>query len=59
MKKYEYLITPGVQQALNTVAFHHDAPLTRYVMLQKDKVEGDGGFRVVSHVITDLPEIIL
>ena len=58
MKKYEYLITPGVQQALNTVAFHHDAPLTRYVMLQKDKVEGDGGFRVVSHVINDLPEIV-
>jgi hypothetical protein len=58
MKKYEHLITPGVEQALSSVAFHHDAPLTRYVMLQKDKVEGDGGFRIVSHVITDLPNTV-
>lgn len=58
MKKYEHLITKGLEQSLVTVAFHHDAPLTRYVMLQKDKVEGDGGFRLVSHIINDLPEII-
>ncbi len=53
--KYEHLITKGIEQALSSVAFHHDAPLTRYVMLQKDKVEGDGGFRVVSHIINELP----
>ena len=27
-------------------------------MLQKEKVEGDGGFRVASHFIIDLPTII-
>lgn len=58
MKKYEHLITVGTEQSLESVAFHHKAPLTRYVMLQKDVVEGDGGFRVVSHVINDLPEVI-
>lgn len=58
MKKYEHLITPGAEVPLNTVAYHHEAPLTRYVMLQKDKVEGDGGFRVVSHIITDLPLVV-
>ena len=58
MKKYEHLITKGVEQALSTVQFHHDAPLTRYVMLQKDSISGDGGFRVVTHVISDLPDVI-
>lgn len=53
--KYEHLITKGVEQALSSVAFHHDAPLTRYVMLQKDRTEGDGGFRVVTHIINNLP----
>jgi uncharacterized RmlC-like cupin family protein len=56
MKKYEYLITPGIEKALNTVAFHHEAPLTRYVMLEKDKVDGDGGLRIVSHIVNSLPE---
>lgn len=56
--KYEYLITRGVEQALNTVQFHHTAPLTRYVMLQKEKIEGDGGIRIVSHSINSLPEAI-
>lgn len=58
MKKYENLITSGVEQNLNVVAYHHEAPLTRYVMLQKDRVEGDGGFRIVSHIITELPDKI-
>lgn len=56
--KYQHLITPGIEQALGAVAFHHNAPFTRYVMLQKDKTEGDGGFRVVSHVISGLPKEI-
>lgn len=56
--KFQHLITHGIEESLNTVAFHHEAPLTRHVLLQKDKVEGDGGFRVVSHTITDLPETI-
>ncbi len=58
MKKYENLITYGDEQSLANVAYHHEAPLTRYVMLQKDKVEGDGGFRVVSHIINNLPEVV-
>ncbi len=49
--KYQNLITKGIEEALSTVAFHRDGPLTRYVMLQKDKVDGDGGFRVVSHIV--------
>ena len=27
-------------------------------MLQKDEVQGDGGFRVAAHVINDLPETV-
>ena len=56
--KYQHLITPGASVPLSTVPFHHDAPLTRYVMLQKDQMQGDGGFRVVSHVIHTLPTVI-
>ncbi len=56
--KYQHLITTGIEQALSSVAFHYSAPLTRYVMLQKDKVEGDGGFRVVTHIINELPKMI-
>lgn len=56
--KYQHLITAGIESPLSTVAFHHDAPFTRYVMLQKDEVGGDGGFRVVTHVINDLPEVV-
>lgn len=56
--KYEHLITKGVGQDLSAVAFHHSAPLMRYVMLQKDSVQGDGGFRAVAHVIDNLPEKI-
>ncbi len=52
--KYSHLITKGIEQPLSSVAFHHDAPLTRYVMLQKDKTQGDGGFRVVAHIINNL-----
>jgi mannose-6-phosphate isomerase-like protein (cupin superfamily) len=58
MKKHEHLISRGDEQPLDAVAFHHQAPFSRYVMLQKDAVEGDGGFRVVTHVISDLPESI-
>lgn len=58
MKKYEHLIQRGTEQPLSSVAFHYDAPLTRYVMLQKDKTTGDGGFRVVTHVISDLPDTV-
>lgn len=54
--KYEHLITKGVEQDLGAVAFHHSAPLTRYVMLQKDAVSGDGGFRTVAHVIDGVPD---
>jgi hypothetical protein len=56
--KHEHLITGGVEQGLGTVAAHRDAPLTRYVLLQKDDVYGDGGFRVVSHVINNLPKTV-
>lgn len=58
MKKHEHLIQPGLKQPLSSVAFHYDAPLTRYVMLQRDSVTGDGGFRVVTHVISDLPAVV-
>lgn len=58
MKKYEHLITHGVEQELSTVAYHHNAPLTRYVLLQKDKVDGDGGLRIVSHIINNLPPVV-
>src|SRR6185503_17760248 len=33
-------------------------PLTRYVLLQKEAVQGDGGLRIVTHVISDLPKRI-
>lgn len=56
--KYQHLITSGIEQGLGAVAFHHDAPLTRHVMLQKDTTEGDGGIRIVSHIINNLPETI-
>lgn len=52
--KYEHLITKGIKQDLSSVAFHHDGPLTRYVLTQKDHVNGDGGFRAVAHVISDV-----
>ena len=58
MKKYEHLIQTGIEQPLSAVSFHHDAPLTRYVMLQKEEVEGDGGLKIVVHVIKDLPATI-
>jgi hypothetical protein len=58
MGKYKHLITVGILKPLEGVDFHHKAPLDRYVMLQKDSVEGDGGFRVVTHIITDLPKDI-
>lgn len=54
--KYAHLITKGEEQSLDTVQFHHQGPLTRYVLLQKDSVEGDGGFRVVTHIINNVPD---
>jgi hypothetical protein len=53
--KYQHLITKGVEKGLETVASHHKAPFTRYELLQKDKLEGDGGLRIVTHVINNLP----
>ena len=58
MNTYEHLIQRGEEQSLGAVAFHHATPFKRFVMLQKDSVTGDGGFRVVTHVISDLPESI-
>lgn len=54
--KYSHLITKGIEQNLDSVAFHHAAPLTRYVMLQKDTVSGDGGFRTAVHVIDEITQ---
>lgn len=56
--KYKHLIISGEKQDLNTVQFHHSAPLDRYVLLQKDKTEGDGGIRIVTHIINSLPNTI-
>lgn len=58
MNKHEHLIHRGVIKSLDSVAFHHEAPLTRYELLQKDAVNGDGGFRVVTHIINELPNVI-
>jgi hypothetical protein len=51
--KYQYLINAGDEQPLGSVAFHHDAPLTRFLMLQKDSVEGDGGIRIITHMLNN------
>lgn len=56
--KYSHLIVPGKEQDLGAVQFHYSAPLKRYVMLQKDEINGDGGFRVVSHIIHSLPNVV-
>ena len=53
--KHNNLIIPGIEKDLSTVAFHHDGPLKRYELLQKSSVNGDGGFRVVTHIISDPP----
>ena len=57
MNKYEHLISKGVEQPLEMVQAHHAAPFTRYVMLEKDAVRGEG-VKIVAHVITDLPHVI-
>jgi hypothetical protein len=53
--KYEHLIVKGKEKSLSSVKFHHDAPLVRHELLQNDSFVGDGGIRIVSHTITDLP----
>jgi hypothetical protein len=58
MEKYKYLIQPGIEQSLNAVAFHHTAPFVRHVMLEKKRIEGDGGVKIVTHIINGLPKII-
>src|ERR1041385_7456446 len=57
-KKYQHLIKPGIEQPLESVQAHHAAPLTRYMLLQQEAVDGDGGIRIVTHVIAGLPEKI-
>lgn len=52
---YAHLITRGEEGALSSIKAHHDAPLMRYVLLEKEKVQGDGGIRIVTHIINDLP----
>ena len=54
--KYSHLITKGVEQDLSAVAFHHSAPLKRYVMIQKDAITGDGGFRTAAHIINGVSD---
>ncbi len=54
--KYQHLISEGVVQSLDMVQFHHAAPLTRYVLLQKDSFNGDGGVRIVTHIVNSLPD---
>ncbi len=56
--KYKHLISEGQEQSLDTVQFHHQGPLTRYVLMQRDNVDGDGGYRVVTHIINDVPEVV-
>lgn len=57
-EKYKYLIQQGVEQALEHVQAHHAAPLSRFVLMQQDAVQGDGGIRIVTHIISDLPTLI-
>jgi len=57
MKKYAALISKGALSPLETVKFHHRAPVKRFVMLQKDSVKGDG-MKVVIHKISKLPKKI-
>lgn len=57
-KKFAHLITRGVAEPLSAVAFHYDAPITRYVMLKQNAVQGDGGCKVVVHAIGELPETV-
>lgn len=38
------------------MAYHHAAPVLRHVLLQRESFEGDGGIRVISHTVNDLPE---
>lgn len=45
-------------EPLSSVAYHHDGPLDRFVMLQKQTITGDGGFRVVAHMLHDVPDIV-
>ncbi len=52
------LISKGVEKSLGTVAFHQNGPFKRYELLQIDAVTGDGGFRVVTHIISELPKLV-
>jgi hypothetical protein len=56
--KYSHLITRGVEKTLSSVKFHHDAPLVRHELLLHRDFRGDGGIRIVSHTIADLPDTI-
>lgn len=56
MKKYQHLISTGIEKPLQSVKFHHAAPLVRHELLQRDQFVGDGGIRIVSHTIADLPK---
>jgi hypothetical protein len=56
MKKYEHYIVSGMEKPLQSVKFHHEAPLVRHELLLRDSFQGDGGIRIVSHTISNLPE---
>jgi len=58
MHKYKYLIQQGIKEPLESVQFHGAVPFERFVMLKKDTVEGDGGIKIVTHVLKNVPEKI-